>query len=400
MDNTFEDFDICIIGGSIAGNYLSYLLADTNLKICIIEEHSNIGLPFQCAGIVSQKLTKLIDIPNNLILNRVKIARIVAPKGKFLKLSGSDNPYIIDRIALDRLFYYKIKDKSNITYFLNEKFKNFEFREEYRQKFLFITTNRRLIKTKMIIGCDGPFSRVGEIINVKNKIIYGIQIRISGNFNENEAVLYFNQRWKELFGWIVPEGDNIYRIGLATSSRLKKNFEFFLKILGLKFEDKLDQQGGIIPFGIMNKLAFNNGFLLGDAAGQVKATTGGGIIMLLKASKIACDCIKLCFKKKTFSKKFIKKYYEIPCKRTIGKELKIHYLIRLILMRFTDKDFRVFFNIIKRYKIEQLISLYGDMDFPKNMVIKMLRNPFIILFLFKILIKNPFILINSLKLLK
>ncbi|MFX1496745.1 MAG: hypothetical protein ACFFBH_04390 [Promethearchaeota archaeon] len=400
MDNTFEYFDICIIGGSIAGNYLSYLLANSNLKICIIEEHSNIGLPFQCAGIISQKLTNLINIPKNIILNRVKIARIVAPKGKFIRLSGSDNPYIIDRVALDRLFYYKIKDKSNITYFLNEKFKNFEFREEIAQKELFITTDKRLIKAKMIIGCDGPLSRVGKLISVKNKIIYAIQIRISGEFDENEAVLYFHQRWKELFGWIVPEGDNIYRIGLATCSKLKKNFEFYLKKLGLKFEHKLDQQGGIIPFGFMNKLAFNNGFLLGDAAGQVKATTGGGIIMLLKAAKIACNCIKLCFIRNNFSKKFIKKHYEIPCKKSIGRELKIHYLLRLILMRLSNKDFKVFFNIIKRYKIEKLISIYGDMDFPKNIVIKMLRNPFIFLFLFRFLIKNPIILTNSLKLIK
>ena len=55
-----EILDVCIIGGSIAGNYLSYLLSKKNLKIAIIEEHEEMGLPFQCAGIISKKLKKLI----------------------------------------------------------------------------------------------------------------------------------------------------------------------------------------------------------------------------------------------------------------------------------------------------------------------------------------------------
>jgi len=88
MIQKFENFDICIIGGSIAGNYLCYLISNTNLKISVIEEHNEIGLPFQCAGIISQKLRSIIDISDEIILNRVKVAKIVAPKGKYIKLSG------------------------------------------------------------------------------------------------------------------------------------------------------------------------------------------------------------------------------------------------------------------------------------------------------------------------
>ena len=62
MDQNFEEFDLAIIGASLAGNYLCYLLSNTNLKIMVIEEHKEVGLPFQCAGIVSQKLSKLIEL--------------------------------------------------------------------------------------------------------------------------------------------------------------------------------------------------------------------------------------------------------------------------------------------------------------------------------------------------
>jgi len=148
----------------------------------------------------------------------------------------------------------------------------------------------------------------------------------------------------------------------------------------------------------MNKIAFDNILLLGDSAGQVKATTGGGIVMLLTAARYASYCVRLCFKNENFSKGFIKNYYEKPCSRTIGRELKLHYLIRLILERFKDKDFEIFFKIIKENSIEHIITLYGDMDFPKPLVIKLLRKRTVLSFIFKFLIKNPVIIFKILKL--
>jgi flavin-dependent dehydrogenase len=145
----------------------------------------------------------------------------------------------------------------------------------------------------------------------------------------------------------------------------------------------------------MKKLAFENVLLLGDSACQVKATTGGGIVMLLTAGKYAAYCIKKCFKHKKFSRRIIKKYYESPCKIQIGGELKIHYLIRMILEKCTKKDFVRIFKIIKTSRIEKLISIYGDMDFPRAFIFKIIRSPVFISFLIRFLIKNPEILLKA-----
>ena len=128
QERSFEHFDICIVGASIAGNYLTYLLSNSNLRIAVLEDHKEIGLPFQCAGIISQKLSQLIELPKEIVLNRVRTAKIVNPSGKSIKLFGDENPYIIDRIALDRLHYKKIKDNQNIMYYLGERYKSFEYR--------------------------------------------------------------------------------------------------------------------------------------------------------------------------------------------------------------------------------------------------------------------------------
>ena len=397
MNSNIEKFDICIVGGSIAGNYLSYLLSKTDLKIAIIEEHEEIGLPFQCAGIISKKLSKLIELPKNIVLNHVEIARLVAPSGKSIRLSGDEQPYVVDRIALDKLFYEKVKDNINITYFLGERFKSFEYLQKSHQKQVLLQTSKRQLQVKLLIGCDGPLSTVAGSLGIRNKVIYGAQIRVNGNFNQNEALMYFDQRWKELFGWIVPEGNKIYRIGLASSKNASKNIKIFLNKLNVKYENKISQQGGIIPVGTMNKSAFDNVLLLGDSACQVKATTGGGIVMLLSCAKYAADCIIKCVKTNNFSRKAIKKYYEKPILVHIGKELKLHYMIRTVIENFSSEDFDNFVQILNTTNVGNIISFYGDMDFPKRMILKLLRNSIVLKFLINFLRKNPLIIIKLLK---
>ena len=389
MDREIDKYDICIVGASIAGNYLCYLLSNTNLNIVVIEEHEQVGFPLQCAGIVSQKLNELVNLPEDIVLNRVKVAKIVSPEGMYVKLSGNEEPYIIDRTALDLLYYKRVSESDNIQIYLGEKFKSYRHIKEKDQKLLLIQTSNRTLKTKILVGCDGPLSSIAKSLHIENRNLNATQIRVSANFNEDEAVMYFNPLWKELFGWIVPEGNGIFRIGMACSHDLAKNFRFFLKKNKIDINDKIDQQGGLIPYGIMNKIAFNNILLLGDSGCQVKATTGGGIINLLTAAHYAADCIRTCIKTNNFSKKIIKKYYEKPCQLTIGKELKIHYLIRVILERLDNKGFKKLFEIIKSNEIENLINIYGDMDFPKSFIFKLIKNPAVIFFLVRFILKNP-----------
>ncbi|TXT60409.1 MAG: Digeranylgeranylglycerophospholipid reductase [Promethearchaeota archaeon] len=389
-------FDLCIIGASIAGNYLGHLLSKYNLKIAIIEEHKSVGKPLQCAGIISQKLDNLIDLPEFLVLNRVNTAKLISPSGEELEFSGEENPYIVDRIALDTYFYEKIRNSSKITYFLGEKFLSMKIKKHSKKKPIVIQTTKRKISAELIVGCDGPLSTVAEYFGVKNDLLYATQIRIQGNFNEDTAYMYFSPKWKELFGWIVPEGEKHYRIGLASANNIADNFRIFLKNIGVSKKERIDQQGGLIPYGMMNEIAFDRCLLLGDAAGQVKATTGGGIVMLLTASRFAAMCIKECFSKKIFSKKFIKRNYERPCRATIGIQLKLHYLISKTLERFTERDFKLAFRIIKREEINELVSIHGDMDFPKKIVFKLIRDTQVIMFILKFLRRN---LVYSLKIL-
>ena len=121
--------------------------------------------------------------------------------------------------------------------------------------------------------------------------------------------------------------------------------------------------------------------------------------MLLIAAKFAAKCIQKCFKMNQFSKTFIRKHYEKPCAAAIGKQLKLHFILRKLFENFSNSDFENLFQIAKTQKIEQLVSLYGDMDFPKSMIFKLMMNAKIIKFLLRLMSKKPILFLKIIRIL-
>ena len=391
--------DVAIVGGNIAGAYLAYLLSSKNINVIVIEEHLETGKPMQCSGIISRKLLKLVEVEPQIILNRIKKAILVSPSGKSIEMSGNEKPVVIDRSAFDYSFYQKAKINGALFLF-KEKFRSYKTSKNkiFNEYNIIIYTNKRKIYSKIIVGADGPLSKVAKQNNIRYNIIYGVQIRAKYEFQLDRVKMYFNPKWKELFGWIIPEGNGICRIGLGVYKNPRHNFDEFLKLIGLNKNNIISYNSGVIPYGYIRKLALDYGLLLGDAGCMVKATTGGGVIMLLIASKIASESIEGAIKSNNYSKSYFKKRYEKVVKKKIGKELKIHYIIRKMLEKFSDEDYDQLFDVIeKNSKINEIINLYADMDFPKSLILKLLTNRNIILFGIKFLFKNLTFLLDLIK---
>ncbi|MHA1584869.1 MAG: lycopene cyclase family protein [Promethearchaeota archaeon] len=378
--------DIVIIGGSIAGNYLASLLAREKIHCCVIEVHKSFATrPLQCAGILSRKLLDLVDFPREIILNRIKIANIIAPNGLSIPMQGQEEPLIIDRLKFDNYFGNSAQSLG-VKYYFGEKYLTHRY---LTNGLVRVFTTKHQITAKILVGADGPFSQVAKQFGIKNNLLIASQVRARYSYPKNQTCMKFDPRWPELFSYIVPEGLNgICRIGLATKRRPGYNLNQYLASLGVESKDIISRQGGVIPFGFPKHFAFRNTVLLGDSACMVKATTGGGIIMLLSATKILAPVIIEALKKKEYSRKYFIRHYFHPVQRKIGLQLKIHYMIRLVLLQISSEDFNSFFNLYSSSKLPKIIEKYADMDFPLTLIIRLLLfRPFLVFFL-RIIVRN------------
>lgn len=327
---------ISIIGAGPVGNYLAYLLAKHGRKVNVYEEHDTIGLPVQCAGGVTSRIKELVPIRKQFLVNKIKRIKLYSPDGNFVEINLKEPNYIIDRMKFDRYLYEKAKD-AGAKFFLGHKFLG--------MKDDILKFDKGLRKTKILVGADGPMSNVAKAygLNKSRKFVICLQARVSGNFDGNTIEGYMN---KDYCAAVIPEGNKVARINLISKNKINVNIHFknFLK----KFKGKVrEYNSGLIPiYNPKLKAQKKNVYLVGDAAGHVKATTFGGIVTgMLAARELAKAIIK-------------KKNYEKLWKKKIGKELKRHLSVRKRLNRFSIKDFNEFIRLIKQDKIKILLEKY------------------------------------------
>jgi flavin-dependent dehydrogenase len=143
----------------------------------------------------------------------------------------------------------------------------------------------------------------------------------------------------------VPESDRIIRVGVMKRKNVLEPFKEFVK----QFKGKvLEIQGGLIPvYDPTQKTEKTHTFLVGDAATQVKPSTGGGIIPGIKAGNILADTLTT------------NKSYEQEWKKTLGRELWLHLKIRQALDKFTHNDWN---NLIKDCREQNMRNILETID--------------------------------------
>ena len=79
------EVDVLVVGAGPVGGWLAHRLADAGVEVLLIEEHDEIGRPFQCAGLVTPSTMDLVGL-HDTILTKVWGARMHAPNGLFFRI--------------------------------------------------------------------------------------------------------------------------------------------------------------------------------------------------------------------------------------------------------------------------------------------------------------------------
>jgi geranylgeranyl reductase family protein len=363
---TLYKMRVYIIGGGPIGSYTAYLLARQGYNVEVFEEHTTIGEPVQCTGIVTSALAETIKLDKEFIPNKITKTRIFSPDNSFIELSfpkGKEN-IVLDRAKFDRHIASMAKDVG-VKFHLGSKFVG------RRNNIIIIEGNMAgEHKADYIIGADGPTSKVAKSSGMfkKRKFWTGLQARVK--LKNNNIVEFYPHIGS--FAWVVPEDKETVRMGLLAKNNIKETFNDFLK-KRLGNYTIIDQQAGLVPiYSSQIKTQKGNTFLVGDAACMVKATTGGGIVQGLKAAKALAYSIKN------------NKNYEKAWKKEIGKELWLSLMIRRCLDNFSDKDYNNLVSLFNKEKTSRILEEH-DRDYPSK-------------FLFKLLLAEPRLMLFARKL--
>ncbi len=375
------DFDVAIVGGGPVGSSLAYRLALQGISVAVFDKKKFIGYPLQCAGILSKSVYELNDLPEDVIINKVNGAFLHSPNYTLKVEKNETEALIIDRVGYDQYLINRAVNHG-VKVFLQHKVIDLNLKEGI------INTNKGEFKVRIIVGADGCNSIVSKIMGNKLKYSPACQylVRLSdedtSKLSLSHVDVFVNSNVLPGFLWSIPLGDNLFRIGLFSDNKIKGDSNILDDFLnnGGEFENNnlnitgyeiVEKYRGNIPFYDKNKnIVKDRAILIGDAASQVKPTTGGGLIYGFSAIDIAVDTIVDALLKddisvlKNYSKKFKKLY-----SGELNTEVKVHNTLNIL----SDRNLDYLFKKIKENNGERLISEYGDMDKQSILVKEVLK---------------------------
>lgn len=225
------DFDVAIVGAGPVGSTIAYYLSQKGLSVCLVDKKKQIGYPLQCAGILSHHIFDLNELPEDLILNTVKGAFLHTDNHILNVKKDYDVAYIIDRIAYDNYLFDRAI-QSKVT-FINHKATDYDLDEG-----IVYLQNGEIIKSKVIVGCDGYNSVLSKYMG--NQVFNFTASQILTEIDENNinkfrnslknpdsyVDTYLREDILPGFLWVIPLKNNLYRIGLFSNDSHKNKIQF------------------------------------------------------------------------------------------------------------------------------------------------------------------------------
>ena len=354
-------FDVVVVGGGPAGALAGVAAAQAGAKVLLLERATR--APARCTGLVSPQAVELLSIPPSLIREKIRAARIHSPGGQMLELSSQRTKgYVIDRAGLDRLLLARageagVEVRAGVA------------ATGYAEGLVHTTSGK--VSCEVLIGADGPVSSVARWVGLSRpkELLVGLQAIVRAEIPREQVEVFLGRQVAPgFFAWAVPAGEGEVRVGLATQHG-KVAGELLDRLLATRFPqaEVVAKVAGLIPIGPPPRTTAGRVLLVGDAAGQVKPTSGGGLYF-------GAVCAQLAGQLAAQGPSALQRYEE-SWRNAIGEELSFGLRARHVLKHLSDEDIDRAFSVLNDGKLLGFIAEQADIDRPSALLQKVLGKP-------------------------
>jgi digeranylgeranylglycerophospholipid reductase len=368
------------VGAGPAGSRCARNLAAAGPKVALLEEHRRIGVPSHCSGLVSPRALEEAELQESIVANRLAGVYVHTAAGGELALGGEHiRALTIDRVRLDELLCEQAQACG--ADLLRARMVHAE-RQNGGIRLHCQRDGRDLqLSARLVVGADGAYSRVARSLGLPGprERVYCLGIEGHLRVLREDFVHVFVGRklapgW---FGWIIPSGDGRVRVGIGCD-RSDKPIHCYRRLVDafphlLRDVQPCRMYGGTIPLDFAPRSYADGVLLVGDAAGQVKPFSGGGIYTGLVAARHAASAAISALTADDTSADRLRGY-ERAWKSEIGRELKRSLCIRRFGLALSDGDVDRLVATLRRERLQPLISDHGDIDYPSRVILRLARS--------------------------
>ncbi len=379
--------DVLIVGAGPAGSTAARTCASLGLRTILLEEHPEVGCPTHCTGKLSLHGFERFDIPASLIQTTLRAAGLYAPDGTVARVRRAvADSHVVDRDPFDRFLAQRAAD-AGADIITGARARTVE-RVTVGRGLLRVRVERRadplVITTPLVIDAEGANPILPPQLNIspRRTLVHGLQYELEGVEVDAEDApdLYFGRDVAPgFFAWLMPIGSGRGRLGLAVDPRLTNRPPvFYLERLIESHPAVAPRMGrativrklaGRIPILGLRRPTYTDGMMvIGDAAGQVKATSGGGIYFSMLAGEIAGQAAARYLGGDAAKARGALADYEHQWQAAFGREVRFTTIVRQTVNRLSDRHINAVIRALATDEgLRRAVEEHGDTQYQSRL---------------------------------
>ena len=371
--------DVVVIGGGPAGSIAAARLAEAGFAVTMLEEHDAIGEPVHCTGLLGLDAFGEFDLPQDLVLGVSGAARFWGANGESVLVeSRRVHAAVIDRAGLDRLLAHRA-ERAGAT--IVRGFRAEEVVATARG--VVVRGHGPAVQARACILACGANYRFHRALGLGLPELFLQTAQLEAPFPEGAAieVRFGREVAPSGFAWMVPlkRGDVPYaRVGLMSETRASDRFRTFLGALcdraGVPPSSLPTPRLKMLPLGPVPRTYADRVIAVGDAAGLVKPTTGGGIYYGMLSGTFAASVLADALARDRLDARSLGRY-ETAWKRALGAEIRMGLRFRRFASRLSDKSIDALIDLAQTDGIVPLLEEHASFNWHRKAAMALLAHP-------------------------
>ncbi|MCW4047416.1 MAG: NAD(P)/FAD-dependent oxidoreductase [Candidatus Bathyarchaeota archaeon] len=385
--------DAIVVGGGPVGSFAALNLAKRGVGVTVFEEHAEVGVPSHCAGHLSIRSLRNLDLyplPGKIVENTFSAANFYSPMGtRFPVRLAHPVTATVNRALFDQYLAEKA-ETAGAHYRLNTRVQSLLVDDGFVKGVTFAEGDRAEEKAyaKVVVDAEGISSRLLKQAGLsalnRDGLVYAVETEVENVQDvEPDAVeVYVGRTFAPgFYAWLIPRLDGTAKVGLAARNGNPREFLQRLmrkhpvaskqlakaKITRTAFHSI--SLGGPIP------KTYASGFLaVGDAASQVKPTTGGGVVFGLTCAEIAAEVATEAMQRNDVSSDFLRMYQQ-RCVDALGFDFTVMLRARRFLDSLSDAKLDEALRFCARVGLGKTLESVEEIDFQGQAFLKLLTKP-------------------------
>lgn len=378
METPKDGSQVIVVGAGVAGCHAALESARNGSKVVLLEEHPQVGVPSHCSGVVSLNGLSLLGMEPQPVFSQKVIQGAVfhPPKGEPLELRTKQPvALIINRAKFDQ---YLAKSATAAGVDLRTKSRVSRIDRRADGKIGVLVQDGPSVEGSIVVDASGAGSRLPEQVGLETpdwtQLLPGLQYELGETQKQGDMVeLFFgSHRAPGFFAWSIPTGAHSARVGLASrKGNVKKMLDDLVSEYWPKSVLEGTKSGSVLVSGPIDKCWAEDFLVVGDAASQVKQTTGGGIVIGGYSGILAGRAAARAARTARTERWRVLMEYDQAWRRKFGSDLRRMGIAHRLFSGLSDETLNRLFGSVRDDLPE--IQEFADMDFQGKIISRMLR---------------------------